>query len=61
MLKLIFNKDDSLFSKKKLASSRRTPQENDAKFRFASNPQGIDNSMTTAKLSDCCHIGASLG
>ena len=48
MLKLIFNKDDPLFLKKKLSSSREAPQENDAKFRFAIHPQS-GNSMTTAK------------
>ena len=45
MLKLIFNKDDLLNSerryKKKLASSRGAPQENDAIFTFAIRPQGI--------------------
>ena len=42
MFDLIFNKDDSFFfCKKNLASSCGAPQENDAKFRFAINPQGI--------------------
>ena len=54
MLKLIFNKDDSFFWKKKLTSSLGGPQENDAKFRFAINPQGI------WQFHDNCKI-ASLG
>ena len=41
MLNLIFRKDDLLFLKKKLESSRGAPQENDAKLRFAIHPQGI--------------------
>ena len=49
MFDLIFNKDDSFFSEKKLTSARGVPQENDAKFRFAIHQQGIGNSMTTAK------------
>ena len=40
-LKLIFNKDDSLFFEKKFASSWGAPQDNDAKFKFAIHPQGI--------------------
>ena len=61
MLKLIFNKDDSLFFfKKKLASSRGAPLEYDAKFRFAIHPQGIRQFHDNCKMTDCCHIGASL-
>ena len=41
MLNLIFRKDDLLFLKKKLVSSRGAPQENEAKFRFAIHPQGV--------------------
>ena len=42
MFDLIFNKCDSFFSvRKKLASARGAPQENDANFRFATPPQGI--------------------
>ena len=49
MFDLIFNKDDSIFFEKKLASSWGRPQANDAKFRFSNQPQRIGNSMTTAK------------
>ena len=52
MLDLIFNKDGSFFFGKKLVSSRGAPQEIDAKFRFAINPQ------RSRQLHD---IGASLG
>ena len=41
MFDLSFNKDDSFFLKKKLESSWGAPQENDNKFSFAINPQGI--------------------
>ena len=65
MLKLIFNKNDSFFSEKKLASSRGAPQGNDAKFTFAIHPQRIhqfhDNiELQNSKVPDCCHIGTSL-
>ena len=54
MLKLIVNKDDSLFfEKKKLASSRGAPQENDAKFRFAIYPQGIRQFYENCKIAKC--------
>ena len=59
MLKLIFNKDDSLFFEKKLASSRGAPQENNAKFRFAIHPQGIRQFNDNCKIAKC-HIVASL-
>ena len=60
MLKLIFNKSDSFFLEKKLASSRGEPQENDAKFRFAIHLQGIRQFHDNCKMPDCCHIGDSL-
>ena len=50
MLNLIFRKDDLFFLKKKIASSRGAPQEDDAKFRFAIHPQGI------GKFHDNCQI-----
>ena len=54
MLKLIFNKDDSLFFlKKKLASSRGAPQEYDAKFRFAIHLQGIRQCHDNRKIAKC--------
>ena len=54
MLKLIFNKDDMFFFwKKKLASSRGAPQENDAKFRFAIHPQGIQQFHDNCKIAKC--------
>ena len=54
MLKLIFNKDDSLFFfKKKLASSRGAPLEYDAKFRFAIHPQGIWQFHDNCKIAKC--------
>ena len=54
MLKLIFNKDDSLFFlRKKLASSRGAPQENDAKFRFAIHPQRIRQFYDNCKIAKC--------
>ena len=57
MLKLIFNTDDSFFLKKKLASSRGAPQENEAKFRFAIHPQGIrqfhDNWVIPCQITQC--------
>ena len=59
MLKLIFNKDDSLFFFLKLALSRGAPQENDAKFRFAILPQGIRQFYDNCKIAKC-KIGASL-
>ena len=59
MLELIFNKDDSLFFEKKLASSRGAPQENGAKSRFAIHPQGIWQFYDNSKIAKC-HIVASL-
>ena len=53
MLKLIFNKDDSFFFEKKLASSQRAPQENDATFRFVSHPQGIWQFHDNCKIAKC--------
>ena len=51
MLKLIFNKDDSLFFfKKKLALSRGAPLEYDAKFRFS---QGIRQFHDNCKIAKC--------
>ena len=51
MLKLIFNKDDSLFFyKKKLASSRGAPLEYDRQIQICnSSTREFGNSMTTAK------------
>ena len=49
----IFNKDDSFFSEKNLASARGAPQENDAKFRFAINPQGIREFHDNCKIAKC--------
>ena len=53
MLKHIFNKVDSLFLKKKLASSWGAPQENDAKFRFAIPLQGIRQFHDNCKIANC--------
>ena len=39
------------FLKKKLASSRLAPQENDAKFRFAMHPQGIRQFHDNCKIA----------
>ena len=50
MFVLIFNKEDSFFLEKKLVSTRGTPQEIDAKFRFAIHPQGI------RQFQDNCQI-----
>ena len=57
MLKLIYNKDDSLFKKKKLASSQGALK-NDAKFRFAIYPQiksksNQINQIIVLLLQDC--------
>ena len=41
------------FLKKKLASSRGAPQENDAKFRFAIHPQGIRQFYDNCKIAKC--------
>ena len=41
------------FCKKKLASSRGAPQENDAIFRFAINPQGIRQFHDNCKIAKC--------
>ena len=41
------------FLKKKLASSRGAPQENDAKFRFAMHPQGIRQFHDNCKIAKC--------
>ena len=53
MLKLIFNKDHSFLFEKKLASSWGAPQENDAKFRFAINLQGIRQFHDNCKIAKC--------
>ena len=41
------------FLKKKLASSRGAPQENDAKFRFAIHQQGIRQYHDNCKIAKC--------
>ena len=38
---------------KRLASSRGTPQENDAKFKFAIHPQGIRQFHDICKIAKC--------
>ena len=53
MLNLIFRKYDLFFLKKKLASSRGAPQENDAKFRFAIYPQGIGQFHDNYQIAKC--------
>ena len=53
MLKIIFNKGDSFFFEKKLASTWGAPQENDAKFRFAIHPQGIRQFHDNCKIAKC--------
>ena len=53
MLKLIFDKDDSFFLEKKLASSRGAPQENDAKFRFVIHPQVIGQFYDNCQIAKC--------
>ena len=54
MLNLIFRKDDLFFfEKKKLASSRGAPQENDAKFGFAIHPQGIGQFHDNYQIAKC--------
>ena len=54
MLKLIIDKEDSfIFQKKSLASSRRAPQENDAKFRFAIHQQRIRQFHGSCKIAKC--------
>ena len=53
MLKLLCNKDDSFLFKKKLALCRGAPQENDAKFRFAIHPQGIQQFYDNCKIAKC--------
>ena len=51
MFDLIFTKDDSFFFGKELVSSRGAPQENDGKFRFAINPQGIRQFHDNCKIA----------
>ena len=41
------------FLKKKLASPREAPQENDAKFRFATYLQGIRQFHDNCKIVKC--------
>ena len=53
MLNLIFHKDDSFFFEKKIASSQEAPQENDAKFRFAIYPQGIEHFHDNCQIVKC--------
>ena len=58
MLKLIFDKDNNKpiicsFFKKKLALSRRAPQEIDAKFRFVIHPQGIGQFHDNCQIVKC--------
>ena len=53
MLNLIFDKDDSFFFEKKLASCRGAPQENDAKFKFAIHPQGIGQFHDNCQIAMC--------
>ena len=53
MLTRIFRKDDLFFLKKKIASSRGAPQENDAKFRFAIHPQGIEQFHDNYQIAKC--------
>ena len=50
---MIFNKDNSFFFEKKFASSRGTPEENDAKFRFTIHPQGIRQFYDNCKIAKC--------
>ena len=50
---VFFRKDDLLFLKKKLASSRGAPQENDAKFKFAIHPQGIGQFHDNYQIAKC--------
>ena len=40
------------FLNKNLASSRGVPQENDAKFRFAIHPQGIEQFHDNYQIAD---------
>ena len=53
MLNLIFRKDELFFLKKKIASSRGAPQEDDAKFRFAIHPQGIGQFHDNCQIAKC--------
>ena len=48
----IFNKDNSFFFEK-IASFWGTPQENDAKFRFAIHPQGIRQFHDNCQIAKC--------
>ena len=41
------------FLKNNLASSRGAPQENEAKFRFAIHPQGIQQFHDNCKIAKC--------
>ena len=59
MLKLIFNKDDSLFFEKKASVISGSTSRNNAKFRFAIHPQGIRQFNDNCKIAKC-HIVASL-
>ena len=53
MFDLIFNKDDSFFSGKNLASARGVHQENDAKIRFEIHPQEIWQFHDNCKIVKC--------
>ena len=59
MLNIIFRKDDLFFLKKKLVLSRGAPQENDAKFRFASHPQGIERFHDNYQIAKCQTVAQS--
>ena len=53
MFDLIFKKDDSFFSDKKIAPSWGAPQENDAISRFAIHPQGIRQFHDNCQIEKC--------
>ena len=44
------------FLKKKLASARGAPQENDAKFRFTIHPQEIRQFHDNCKIAKCQNV-----
>ena len=49
----IYKDDMFFFWKKKLVSSRGAPQENDAKFKFGIDPQGIRQFHDNCKIAKC--------
>ena len=53
MFDLIFNKGEPFFYEKKLASYQGASQENDAKFRFATHPQGIRQFHDNCQIPKC--------